>query len=90
MNIDEALEKAKKEPTLVDALSWICVWESERAIKQAIRNNKVGYVDADGKGWDTCFKHCIERVMEVYKAPTECSKCSLQDDPTCEQYNCEG
>ncbi len=62
MNITEALEIACKEPTLIDALSWICVWESERAIKQA----KEGLVDADGKGWDTCFKFCIERVYEKY------------------------
>ena len=63
MNIKEAVEKACEEPTLIDALSWICVWESERAIAQA----KLNLVDADGKGWDTCFKFCIERVFEKYK-----------------------
>ena len=65
MNIKEAVEKACEEPTLIDALSWICVWESERAIAQA----KLNLVDADGKGWDTCFKFYIERVFEVYKKP---------------------
>jgi hypothetical protein len=63
MNISEAVERACEKPTLVEALSWICVWESERIIKQAKKN----LVDSDGKGWDTCFKYCIERVMEEYK-----------------------
>ena len=66
MNIKEATKRACQEATLIDALSFICLWESERAIKQAIKNNKTGYVDADGKAWDTCFKHCIKSVMDAW------------------------
>lgn len=64
MDITEATERACQEPTLLDALSWICVWDSERAIKQA----KKGLTDADGKGWDTCFKRCLGSVMRAYPA----------------------
>lgn len=65
MNITEAVKQACKEPTLLDALSWICVWESERVVKQAKKNLR----DADGKGWDTCFKFCLREVMEEYNCP---------------------
>ena len=57
MNIDEAVERACKEPTLLDALAWICVWESERAIEQALK----------GARWDTCFKLCLNRVLDSYE-----------------------
>lgn len=77
MNITEATERACKLPTMLDALTYICVWESERAIKQA----KKGLRDADGKGWDTCFKACLKSVMERYgrqwvgDVPTKCDLC---------------
>lgn len=57
MNVSEAVERACEEPTLIDALSWICVWESERVIKQAEQN----------ECWETLFKHCIQLVMEKYE-----------------------
>lgn len=62
LDIVEAVEKACQEPTLLDALSWICVWESERVVRQAKKELR----DADGKGWDTCFKFCLGRVIEKY------------------------
>jgi len=62
MNITEAVERACQEPTLVKALSWICVWESERVVRQAKRELR----DFDGKGWDTCFKVCLMNVAEKY------------------------
>ena len=67
MNINEAVKTACKESTLLDALSWICVWESERVVRQAKRELK----DADGKGWDTCFRFCLERVMKQYNQPLD-------------------
>ena len=63
MNIDQAVARACEEPTLLDALSWICVWESERAIDQA--RNRYGS-GTDDAGWDTCFRVCLKRVMESY------------------------
>lgn len=58
MKINEAVERACQEPTLLDALSWICVWESERIVEQA-----KGLRSHDGRSWDTCFKICLGRVM---------------------------
>jgi hypothetical protein len=64
LKIDAAVARACEEPTLVDALSWIAVWESERAIRQAIEWKRTGVSTAShGGGWDTCFKHCFEAVM---------------------------
>ena len=65
-HITQAVERACQEKSLLDALTWICVWESERIIKQA----KKGLKDADGKGLDTCFRVCfrvcLKEVMEKY------------------------
>ena len=69
MNIDQAVTRACEEQTLLDALNWICVWESERAIKQAREQYGSG---ADGAGWDTCFKHCLDRVMVEYQQRIDC------------------
>ena len=63
MNFKEAIERACQEPTLLDAQTWICIWESERAIKQARENYGSG---TDGAGWDTCFKICLKEVTEEY------------------------
>ena len=54
MNIDEAVKIACEEPTLLDALVWICVWESGRVW------------GPNGQGGDTCFKFCLEQVMKKY------------------------
>jgi len=56
MNITEATHRACEEPTLADALTWICIWESERVVKQARANTQ----------WETCFGICIRHVMEEY------------------------
>ena len=68
MNIDEAVARACQEPTLLDALSCIAVWESERVVQQARRFYETRVATgSDGAGWDTCFKTCFQRVMEVWK-----------------------
>lgn len=56
MNITKAVNKACQEPTLIDALTWICTWESERIVKQARENST----------WETLFRYCIREVMEQY------------------------
>jgi len=63
MNITEATKRACQEPTLLDALSFICVWESERVVKQARENEQ----------WETCFKVCLESVLDNFKteSPTD-------------------
>lgn len=63
---DEAIARACQEPTMVDALSWICVWESERVVRQAHQFFNTGIRQPDGKGWDTCFRVCIKAVMDAY------------------------
>ena len=55
-NFTQAVEKACKEPTLLDALTFICIWESERVVKQCRENEQ----------WDTCFKICLKGVMNNY------------------------
>jgi hypothetical protein len=56
VNITEAVARACEEPSLEEALSWICVWESERVVKQARENTQ----------WETCFGTCIRYVLKAY------------------------
>ena len=68
VNIDEATKSACKEPTLLDALTWIAVWETERVVQQAKKYFETGVSTAShGGGWDTCFKVCFQRVMEAWE-----------------------
>ncbi len=60
---EEAKMRALEEPTLLDALAWIAVWECERAIKQAKRN--------EFAGWDACFKYCFQAVMTAWEKLTK-------------------
>jgi hypothetical protein len=62
-----AVQTACKEKTLVDALSWIAVWECERTISQAKKYFETGISTAAQGGWDTCFKFCFEEVIKQYK-----------------------
>ena len=57
--------------SLVDAISMVCIWESERAIKQAFKWKETGESTAShGGGWDTCFRVCIEAVIEAWEEKT--------------------
>ncbi|MFI5296912.1 MAG: hypothetical protein ACHREM_02345 [Polyangiales bacterium] len=68
MNIDEAVARACKEPTLVEALTWIAVWETERVVQQALKWKETGVSTASGgAGWDTCFGRLFERVTDYYE-----------------------
>lgn len=67
MKVQEAVARAILEPTLAKALAWIAVWESERAIKQALEWKRTGFSTVGhGGGWDTCFETCFSRVLEQY------------------------
>lgn len=80
MNIDDAVAKACEEPTLVKALSWIAVWETERVVKQAIQWKETGVSTAShGGGWDTCFETCFDRVVEVWNKKHERVKASTSE-----------
>jgi len=69
MKQGEILKRACEEPTLIKALSFACLCECERAIKQAHKNLTDNTPDVDGKMWDTCFEFVISQVMENYKEP---------------------
>lgn len=61
-NIAGAAQRAcEVSKTLLDALSWIAVWENDRAVAQAFK-----WKEIDGGGWDTCFKHCFEHVVKTW------------------------
>ena len=53
MNFEDAVKRACEEPNLLDALSWICVWENDRAVRQAAERYGTG---AYGVEWATCFR----------------------------------
>ena len=84
MSLWQASSEACKQPTLMDALSWICVWENDRSVRQALRNNcrlesgtLVVGKDSDatmGQGWDTCFGICLKTVMEEWERKTAAIK----------------
>lgn len=56
MNFKEATDRACEEDTLLDALTYICIWESERVVKQARANDQ----------WETCFRISLKGVIETY------------------------
>jgi len=61
--IDEAVNKACSEPTLLEAFSWIAIWENDRAVKQALKGEKDPF---SGSLRETCFLHCFKAVMEQW------------------------
>jgi hypothetical protein len=66
MNFKEAIECALQEPTLLDALTLIAVWDTERSIRQARRYFVTGETNPDGMGWETCFRVCFKAVMQKW------------------------
>jgi len=67
MNFIQAVDKACEQPTLLDALTWICVWHCEDKAVEAhkfLNNEKPR--GPDGEGWNTCFKFIIKETMEAY------------------------
>lgn len=58
MNFEEAVTRACKETTIDDALTFICIWESERIV-QFVK-------DHPNQPWETMFKCCITAVRADY------------------------
>ena len=56
LTLTEATNRACEEPTMLEALAWICVWESERIVAQAKRMSP----------WDTCFKISLRSVINEW------------------------
>lgn len=69
MKLDEATAQACKEKTLIDALTHIAVWESERVIKQALASK--------GDSWNTCFKACFVAVIKQWQTENEAKTIDL-------------
>lgn len=69
MNITEALDRACQEPSLLDALTWMAVWENDRAVHQALRNKESGERAPEGGLWETCFRHSFQRLLEQRYRP---------------------
>lgn len=62
MKLNDLVERACKEKTLVDALNWAAIAENDRAIKQAFENEKKGHRTPEGALWETCFKVLFKAV----------------------------
>ena len=60
MNITDATKRACEEPTLLEALTWICIWESERVVRQ-VRATDYPTI------YETCFKVCLKSVFDLYE-----------------------
>lgn len=65
--IDQAVARACLEPTLLKALNWIAIWETERVVKQVLEWQRTGVrTGSNGGAWDTCFEFCFEQVMNKW------------------------
>ena len=82
MTIYEAIKRACEKPMLLDALTWICLWESECVVRQALTNCTYDGITIrrteagkdQERGWDTCFKVCLGEVMEAWNEKHEQGK----------------
>ena len=62
MNITEATNEACKEDSLVEALTYIAIWENERV---------VDYVTTHDGIFETCFGVCFSSVLDAWKKKEE-------------------
>ena len=54
---------ACQEPTLIDALTFIAIWDCNRAVRQAIEHEKAGTREPDGFLYHSMFKRCFKEVL---------------------------
>lgn len=59
MNVDEAVKKACEQKTLVDALTYIAIWECDRAVQQALHSQGL---------YETCFEVCLSKVLTLWNS----------------------
>lgn len=75
LSFDDAVRRACEQPTLVDALNWIAIWETERVVAQAKKYFETGVSTAShGGGWDTCFRYFFKAVLGKYPKDKDASK----------------
>ena len=65
VSLNQAIERAAAEPTLKEAFAWIAVWETDRAVRQAVESYRTGVRTTDGM-YDTSFRFCFDRLMEAW------------------------
>ena len=69
MNIQEIIKTALSKPTLKEALVYVATWDTEQAIRTAIRTHatdEVVNVDTGAK-WETFSNYLFEKVLEGWK-----------------------
>jgi len=59
-DMSELIVRALQEPNLIAALSFVAVWDTERAIEQARRNNF--------ESWETCTRFLFTEVVNAWNA----------------------
>lgn len=58
MTLSEIVDRACQEPTLVDAMTFAAICETERVVVQARNNPK----------WETCFRSIFNAVLERWNS----------------------
>lgn len=67
MNLKEAIAKACECETLVEALTFIAIWETDRAVHQAIDFNNLYKTNYYGPAYETCFKVIFEELILAFE-----------------------
>lgn len=69
MNSD-LISRAIAKPTLLDAIAFVCLWDTDRAVRQAVHNSTPGLekiaTHHDGALYDTCTTHLIREVIKAW------------------------
>lgn len=69
-SFEEALRRACEEPTLAEALTWLAIWDCDRAVHQALRNDAARRehrehpATSHGGLYETTFLICFKRLLE--------------------------
>lgn len=66
-DLDHAVVRACAEPTLVDALAWIALWENDRVVHQAMKRER----GPNGQSWDTFFRLAFSKTMAKWYSRSE-------------------
>ena len=67
MNIDEIVQRAMQEKSLVSALTIGAIWETERIIKEYDRNRKNGTKASNGVMWDSMFGVTFQAIIDQWE-----------------------
>jgi len=66
MHYKDTVKVALQKPTLLEALSYVCDVDCDRAVKQALKNTENNHRELDGKLYDTCFTFLLKEVLDSY------------------------